>query len=156
MTTQNEQAQKAIERYEELKKQGLAAKYERAGIYSISIDEKLVYIGKSRNMLYRLATHIEEIEKEDQRTHKYWVLRSAQKLGYSINFGVLYYSPFEDEEESDNDIGEMEGILIRKHMPPLNTQIPKADNWHTYTYNKRAKAITLSEILGKPQTDYKF
>ncbi len=30
-------------------------KYEHAGIYSISIDSKIVYIGKSKNMLWRVA-----------------------------------------------------------------------------------------------------
>lgn len=37
------------------KKRGLCKKYERAGIYSISLGDKLVYIGKSHNMLKRLA-----------------------------------------------------------------------------------------------------
>ena len=37
------------------KQRGLCKKYEHAGIYSISIDDKLVYIGKSHNMLKRLA-----------------------------------------------------------------------------------------------------
>lgn len=37
------------------KKPFLYNKYEHAGIYSISIDDKLVYIGKSNNMLKRIA-----------------------------------------------------------------------------------------------------
>ena len=47
-------------RYEEnaynwLKRNGLADKYEHAGIYCIKIDEPVVYIGKSYNMLKRVA-----------------------------------------------------------------------------------------------------
>ena len=47
-------------RYEEnaynwLKRNGLADKYEHAGIYCIKIDETVVYIGKSCNMLKRVA-----------------------------------------------------------------------------------------------------
>jgi hypothetical protein len=38
-----------------LKKAYLVNKYKRAGIYSISIDDELVYIGKSNNMLKRIA-----------------------------------------------------------------------------------------------------
>lgn len=41
--------------YQWLKRNGYADKYDHAGIYSISIGDQLVYIGKSRNMLRRLA-----------------------------------------------------------------------------------------------------
>ena len=37
------------------RKRGLCKKYEHAGIYSISIGDQLVYIGKSHNMLRRIA-----------------------------------------------------------------------------------------------------
>ena len=37
------------------KKKGMCSKYEHPGIYSISIDDELVYIGKSHNMLKRIA-----------------------------------------------------------------------------------------------------
>ena len=41
--------------YNWLKGKGLGAKYERAGIYCIKIDHRIVYIGKSANMLRRIA-----------------------------------------------------------------------------------------------------
>lgn len=41
--------------YNWLKQRGLAAKYEFVGIYCIKVDEKIVYIGKSGNMLRRIA-----------------------------------------------------------------------------------------------------
>ncbi len=41
--------------YNWLKRKGLAAKYEHAGIYCIMIDGKIAYIGKSANMLRRIA-----------------------------------------------------------------------------------------------------
>lgn len=41
--------------YHYFKRQGLAEKYEHAGIYCIKIDDKIVYIGKSLNMLRRVA-----------------------------------------------------------------------------------------------------
>lgn len=41
--------------YEWLKRKGLADKYEHAGIYCIKIDAEMVYIGKSTNMLRRVA-----------------------------------------------------------------------------------------------------
>lgn len=41
--------------YEWLKRKGLADKYEHAGIYCIKIYSEIVYIGKSTNMLRRVA-----------------------------------------------------------------------------------------------------
>lgn len=38
-----------------LKRKGLADKYEKTGIYCIKIDDDIVYIGKSHNMLKRVA-----------------------------------------------------------------------------------------------------
>ena len=41
--------------YHWMKHKGLAEKYEFAGIYCIKIDGRIVYIGKSGNMLRRIA-----------------------------------------------------------------------------------------------------
>ena len=41
--------------YNWLKRRGYSTKYEHAGIYCIKIDEKIFYIGKSTNMLKRVA-----------------------------------------------------------------------------------------------------
>lgn len=38
-----------------LRRRGLASKYEHAGIYGIKLKDSLVYIGKSQNMLMRVA-----------------------------------------------------------------------------------------------------
>lgn len=38
-----------------LRRCGFADKYEHAGIYCIKIDNEIVYIGKSHNMLKRVA-----------------------------------------------------------------------------------------------------
>ena len=43
--------------YQSLKRKGLAPQFERAGIYAILLDGKIVYIGKSVNMLARMAQH---------------------------------------------------------------------------------------------------
>lgn len=41
--------------YNKLKREGYAPKYEHAGIYGIYLDDHLVYIGKSTDMLWRIA-----------------------------------------------------------------------------------------------------
>lgn len=38
-----------------LKRKGFGEKYDKAGIYCIKIDNDIVYIGKSTNMLRRVA-----------------------------------------------------------------------------------------------------
>lgn len=41
--------------YAMLKRDGWAKQFEHPGIYEISIDGQTVYVGKSKNMLRRLA-----------------------------------------------------------------------------------------------------
>ena len=41
--------------YQSLKRKGLSAKFEHPGIYCILLDVTPVYIGKSLNMLRRMA-----------------------------------------------------------------------------------------------------
>ena len=60
--------------YNDLLASGLQEKYGKAGVYSISIGERLVYIGKAKDMLVRIANHINEIEN-NQKSNKYIVLR---------------------------------------------------------------------------------
>ena len=37
--------------YQALKRKGLSPQFERAGVYAILLDGKIVYIGKSHNIL---------------------------------------------------------------------------------------------------------
>ena len=41
-----------------------------SGIYSISIDDELVYIGQSQNMLVRICSHLLSIDI-DRKSNKY-------------------------------------------------------------------------------------
>ena len=58
------------------RKNGLASKYDSPGIYCIKLNEKIVYIGKSRNMLCRVASHYVGIKRGSER--KYRILAEAQ------------------------------------------------------------------------------
>ena len=64
-------------------------KYNKPGIYCIKLKGKIVYIGKSLNMLKRLSQHIVEIQNEHPRNHKYVILRAAMLQGIPIDFDVL-------------------------------------------------------------------
>ena len=124
-----------------LKRQGLAAKYEHSGIYCIKIDQKIVYIGKSTNMLRRVAQHYVGIKTESEK--KYQVLSEARRRGHDINFNVLYYAKSRNIVDQFVEIGEKEGELIRKYNPVLNTQIPKEDDYTKYD----VREIDIKKIL---------
>lgn len=116
-------------------------KYDGPGVYCIKINQKIVYIGKSQQMDTRLANHMCNIQKKstEWQAHKYDILRQALASNYTIGFDVLYKG-----EDYDNQ----EGLLIRQYNPPLNYQIPKLD-WRKFDINKKAKQITLEEIMGE-------
>ena len=137
-------------RYEEnaynwLKRNGLADKYEHAGIYCIKIDETVVYIGKSYNMLKRVAQHYAAIQKPTEK--KYRILAEAHRKRHAINFDVLYYAKAQDYSSIMAEIGEKEGEYIRQYKPILNTQIPKEDDWHKFDVNTLDAREILKTIL---------
>lgn len=132
--------------YQSLKRKGLAPQFEKAGVYAILLDGNIVYIGKSRNMLYRMAQHYTRLAVPNE--HKYEVLKEATARGHRMRFCVLYHATSSDGS-LEEELGAMEGTLIRKHRPPLNYQIPTAENWRKFTTNPSAKTISLSELLEK-------
>ena len=74
--------------YNSLKRKGLTRKFERAGIYCIYIDDVKAYIGKSNNILYRMAEHY--CNMKYQKSHKYVILSEAKRRGHKVWFSVLY------------------------------------------------------------------
>ena len=130
--------------YNWLKQRGLAAKYEFAGIYCIKVNEKIVYIGKSGNMLRRIAQHYAGIQRQTEK--KYAVLAEARRRGHNINFDVLYYAKSTRYADKLAEIGEKEGEFIRKYQPILNTQIPKEDDWHKFDNRKIDVKSILNDI----------
>ena len=113
-----------------LKRKGLADKYEKAGIYCIKIDDNIAYIGKSHNMLKRVAQHYVGIQKQSEL--KYRILAEAHRKGHTINFDVLYYATQSGYNAVKDEIGTKEGEFIRKYKPSLNTQIPKETDYRTF------------------------
>ena len=131
--------------YNWLKEKGFAAKYEHAGIYCIKIDGRIVYIGKSANMLRRIAQHYAGIQMGTEK--KYRIISEAERKGHPITFDVLYYAKSRRLADKLAEIGEKEGEYIRAHKPILNTQIPKAENWETWDMNEVDARAILQEIL---------
>ena len=116
--------------YEWLKRKGHAPKYDHAGIYCIKIDDTIVYIGKSHNMLKRVAQHYAAIQGQTEK--KYRIFAEAQRKGHSINFDVLYNAKERYYSAVTEEIGQKEGKYIRQYRPVLNTQIPREDDWRKF------------------------
>ena len=132
------------------RRQGLAEKYEHAGVYCIKIDEQIVYIGKSLNMMERIAAHYVGIKRGSEL--KYRILQELQRKGKTVKFDVLYNAESEKYYNAVNEIGEKEGELIREHLPLLNTQIPKKENWHKWDIKPLDAKKVLSQLLENDET----
>ena len=126
-----------------LRRRGLAPKYEYPGIYCIKIAGQIVYIGKSENMLKRIAAHYVGIRTGSEK--KYRLLSEIQRKGHNIDFDVLYYAQSKGYAAIQEEIGSKEGEYIRQYRPVLNTQIPKAADWHKWETN----TVDAAEVLGK-------
>ena len=61
--------------YSMLQRRGLSPKYEHPGIYCIKLDDQIVYIGKSKNMLERIASHYVGIRQGSEL--KYRIMAEA-------------------------------------------------------------------------------
>ena len=131
--------------YEWLKRKGYAPKYDHAGIYCIKIDDTIVYIGKSHNMLKRVSQHYAAIMGQSEK--KYRIFAEAQRKGHSINFDVLYHAAETNYPAVKNEIGQKEGEYIRQYKPILNTQIPREDDWHKFDVCAVDAREVLKELL---------
>ena len=126
-----------------LRRRGLAPKYEHPGIYCIKVAGQIVYIGKSENMLKRIAYHYVGIKAGSEK--KYRLLSEIQRNGHPIEFDVLYDAKAKGAAAIKEEIGRKEGEYIRQYRPVLNTQIPKAEDWHKWETN----TVDAAEVLGK-------
>ena len=131
--------------YEWLKRKGYGEKYDHAGIYCIKIDDTIVYIGKSHNMLKRVSQHYAAIQGQTEK--KYRIFAEAQRKGHSINFDVLYHAAETYYPAVKDEIGQKEGEYIRQYKPILNTQIPREDDWRKFDVCAVDAREVLKELL---------
>lgn len=131
-----------------LRRKGLAEKYEHPGIYCIKLKGQIVYIGKSQNMLERVAAHYVGINTVAAKKYRI-IWEVAQDLKCGIEFDVLYYAKETNKDAITEEIGQKEGELIRQYLPPLNTQIPKESNWRTWEV-KTLNADEVRRLIANP------
>ena len=131
--------------YNKYLQQSWSKRFQCAGIYSIYINNTIVYIGKSNNILYRMAEHWASIMNPTE--NKYKVLAEAKRRNCDIRFDVLYSAKSQSRADVEEEIGEREGYYIRLFMPVLNYQIPTEENWRKFTTNKGALNVSLDQIM---------
>ena len=129
-------------------------KYNHSGIYSISIEDKLVYIGRSKNMKNRIMSHMRNIQNPEQEKnretaakrghHKYEVLNQAYENGIPIGFDVVCYC-------NETELNRMESYFIKTYIPPLNFAIPEEDG-KVVEHNDLAEEVSLEDILALDST----
>lgn len=96
----------------------LNQKYNASGIYSISVNNLIVYIGQSKNMLNRIYDHFLYIEGIKEPIHQkklYTTLQLCLEQSCSIKFDVVEYCPVKN-------LDYIEKKYIKKFKPLLNTQ----------------------------------
>ena len=70
-----------------------------------------MYIGKSENMLKRIAAHYVGIRTGSEK--KYRLLSEIQRKGHDIDFDVLYHAQSKGYAAIREEIGSKEGEYIR-------------------------------------------
>ena len=90
-------------------------KYDRSGIYAIKVDNKILYVGQSKNMRKRIKQHISCIIAENPQERKYQILHNAYANNISITFDVLEYTTGKES------LKKAEESWIYIMTPPLNT-----------------------------------
>lgn len=96
------------------------------GIYKISLNGSVVYVGQSRNVDRRISTHKLYMRNNDTRHENRYLCNAAQKYGIeSFEFELI------EEVESIDDLTKREQFWIRElGYPKGNYMIPKdGDNW---------------------------
>ena len=93
-----------------------------SGIYAITIDNRIAYVGKSVDVRQRCITHIYNVENGYySKEKKYSLLLSARLGGHTIDCIPLCYC-------APHELDSMEDYFIEQYKPPLNILTPYGKN----------------------------
>lgn len=109
------------------------------GIYGISINGEIYYVGQSRRLEARRGEHLGALSK-GVHSNKY-LQRVYDKYG-GAQVDVL------EEVEEGQDLYPREAHWIRELNPPCNFVIPTADGW---TFSEETRRKMSEKRLGVPQ-----
>jgi len=109
-----------------------------SGIYAITIQNRVVYIGKSTNLISRVTRHIRNALNGHKRP-KYQILNSAICDGKFVNCVVI-------EECGEKELSEREEHYIIKFNPPLNTT--KSNDVSSLTFKDLIDNLSNYDLVG--------
>ena len=93
--------------------------WECAGIQGIYIEDHLVYIGESSNVLQRWVAHkintFFDFNQKDYKEEKYMILREAYNMGFRIESKLI-----EKCSNNKRELKERERYYIEQSKPILN------------------------------------
>lgn len=91
---------------------------EEPGIYAITVDDQIVYVGMSKNLYQRCCQHIYNTQNAMlNQEHKYLLLLSAHLGGHNIDCKPLEYCKVPE-------LRELEDRWIELEAPILNILTP--------------------------------
>lgn len=90
--------------------------YNQAGIYAITIDNRIAYVGESKDLRRRCKEHLYNMENASflKKEPKYSLLLSAKLGGHKIDCMPIKYC-------GEDELREREKHYIEKFEPPLNS-----------------------------------
>lgn len=95
---------------------------EKAGIYAITIDKRVVYIGQSKNIYQRCRSHIYNIfNAMYNKEKKYQLLLAAYLGGHRVDCFQIEYCDIDQLKEKENE-------WIGIYKPKLNILTPTGKN----------------------------
>lgn len=120
--------------------------WNRGGVYCIYVQDQPVYVGKSKELVFRLASHYFQIFHLPPTDHKYDVIQQAVKRWGKdcVSYEILSVSDDKDK------IGYTEAYYINQYNPPLNIQIPSLKNYMLYK-SRSINNITVDNLLKTPE-----
>lgn len=113
---------------------------DKSGVYAIYIEDELVYIGESSNILNRWVAHkintLFNFKQKDYQEDKYAVLRDAMKAGLRVSCNVLEYC--------END----KTVLRAREAAYINAYNPILNGGHSANINMKGFFL-INELLDK-------
>ena len=89
-----------------------------SGIYAITVDDAIVYVGQSINTFQRCSQHIYGIENAMFNQEKKYLLLLAAKLGgHKVDCKAIHYC-------SEEELTYWENFYMEQYNPCLNIMTP--------------------------------
>lgn len=113
-----------------------------SGIYGITINDMVVYVGQAKNIYRRCCQHIYNTQNAMLNNEKkYLLLLGAQLGGYSVDCQLI-------QECKEEELNEVENYYISKIKPMLNIITPEG--------KQDISNLTLGDVLQHSRYNINF